>query len=122
MRYRKKDCRQTERTRDREGEHTAVSSTSIVGCGETLRDSQFEGWMEKEAEDRQSKGRKRQSEDTKRKKVLETEQASMSRVSTAGSEVFMTGIEGASGEQMWANVCVHGCHSPKLTHFVFPCF
>lgn len=49
--------------------------------------------------------RKRQQEETQRK-VLETEQASMSRVSTAGSEVLMTGSERASGKAH-VGKCVH---------------
>lgn len=33
---------------DREGGQASVSSTSIVGCREMMRDSQSEGWMKKE--------------------------------------------------------------------------
>lgn len=51
MRDRGKGWRQT----DREGEQTSVSSTSIAGCGEMMRDSQSEGWMERGREDRQRK-------------------------------------------------------------------
>lgn len=36
----------------------------------------------------------------------EREQASMTGVTTAGSEDLMTGREGGSGGQMWANVRV----------------
>lgn len=54
-RDRGKEWMQADREGDREGEQTFVSSTSIVGCGEMMRDSQSEGWMENETEDRQRK-------------------------------------------------------------------
>ncbi|CAB1443458.1 unnamed protein product [Pleuronectes platessa] len=57
-----------------------------------MGDSQCEGWREKEAEEREEetvRGRER-------KKVLETEQASVSGVSTPGSEVLIKGREGAN--------------------------
>lgn len=55
MRDRGKGRRQTDRAGQREGEQTSVSSSSIVGCREMVRDSQSEGWMEKETEDSQKK-------------------------------------------------------------------
>lgn len=81
---------------DREGGQTSVSSTSIVGCKEMMRDSQSEGWMEKET----GNNVETKQEETERKNVLEREQASVSEVSTAGS----AGREGSSGRQMWAHV------------------
>lgn len=98
MRDRRKGWRQTDREGDREGEQTSVSNTSIVGCGEMMRNSQSEGWMDKETEETGET----KCEETKRKKVPEREQASMSGELNAGSEVLMTGREGASGGQMWA--------------------
>lgn len=55
MRDRGKGWKQTEREGDREVEQTSMSGTSIAGCGEMMRDSQSEGWLEKGTEDRQRK-------------------------------------------------------------------
>lgn len=96
--------RQTERG-DWEGEQTSVSTTSTK-IVEKWWDSQGERWMEKDREERGEKSGGNEKEE----RVLDREETFMPGVSSAGSEVLMTGRDGASGGLMWASVRVYGCH------------
>lgn len=65
-----KDWRQTDRVGDRETGQTSVSSTSILGCWEMMRDVQCEGWI---VEKDWWQGGEIKEEETKRKNVWERE-------------------------------------------------